>query len=84
MTLHEFENTIPTLWQTVKQFMIEYSDLIPKDNALKWISVDNGRTYNLCHFWSNFEIGDLNFWRSEQYLKFFEYLDKAGGFYYDM
>jgi hypothetical protein len=33
--------------------------------------------------WSNFEIGDLNFWRSEAYMKFFEYLDKAGGFYYE-
>lgn len=33
--------------------------------------------------WSNFEIGDLNFWRSEAYMKFFEHLDKAGGFYYE-
>ena len=33
--------------------------------------------------WSNFEIGDLNFWRSKAYLDFFEYLDKQGGFYYE-
>ena len=33
--------------------------------------------------WSNFEIGDLNFWRSEAYMKFFEHLDEAGGFYYE-
>ena len=33
--------------------------------------------------WSNFEIGDLNFWRSEAYVKFFEHLDEAGGFYYE-
>lgn len=42
-----------------------------------------GRMYNLCHFWSNFEIGDLNFWRSEAYTQYFEYLDQKGGFFYE-
>ena len=28
-------------------------------------------------------LGDLNFWRSEPYLEYFDYLDKAGGFYYE-
>jgi hypothetical protein len=27
--------------------------------------------------------GDLNFWRGEAYTKFFDHLDKAGGFYYE-
>src|SRR5437868_12523750 len=39
--------------------------------------------YNLCHFWSNFEIADLNFWRGKAYQKYFEFLDKKGGFYYE-
>jgi hypothetical protein len=34
--------------------------------------------------WSNFEIADLEFWRSEAYTKYFEYLDSAGGFYYEV
>jgi len=34
--------------------------------------------------WSNFEIGDLRFWRGEAYMKYFEYLDAAGGFYYEV
>lgn len=33
--------------------------------------------------WSNFEIGDLDFWRGEAYSKFFDHLDQAGGFYYE-
>ena len=33
--------------------------------------------------WSNFEIADLDFWRSPAYQKFFEHLDEAGGFYYE-
>jgi hypothetical protein len=36
-----------------------------------------------CHFWSNFEIGRLAFFRSEAYLQFFEHLDQAGGFFYE-
>lgn len=37
--------------------------------------------YNLCHFWTNFEIGDLRFFRGKEYQSLFQYLDKAGGFY---
>lgn len=33
--------------------------------------------------WSNFEIGDLDFWRGEAYTKYFEHLDAQGGFYYE-
>ena len=48
---------------------------------MDWVSDDKGQTYNGCHFWSNFEIGSLAFWRSEAYRKYFEHLDKAGGFF---
>lgn len=34
--------------------------------------------------WSNFEIADMDFWRSEAYMKYFEYLDSKGGFYYEV
>ena len=34
--------------------------------------------------WSNFEIGDLDFWRGEAYTKFVEFLDEKGGFYYEV
>ena len=29
------------------------------------------------------KFGDLNFFRSEKYIRFFEYLDSKGGFYYE-
>lgn len=64
--------------------MKAHPEYIPEDNALKFLSDDGGQTYNRCHFWSNFEIGDLNFWRGEAYTKFFEHLDSAGGFYYEV
>ena len=34
--------------------------------------------------WSNFEIGNLDLWRSEAYMKFFDFLDERGGFYYEV
>ena len=37
-----------------------------------------------CAVWSNFEIGDLDFWRGEAYSTFFDFLDKKGGFYYEV
>ncbi|KAK9239323.1 nucleotide-diphospho-sugar transferase, partial [Lipomyces kononenkoae] len=41
----------------------------------------NGEKYNLCHFWSNFEIAKLDFFRSKEYNDFFELLDRSGGFW---
>ncbi|KAF8701399.1 hypothetical protein AX14_000466 [Amanita brunnescens Koide BX004] len=83
ISLYEFIETIPTLWNTVKEFMDANPELIVPDNAMNFISEDGGLTYNRCHFWSNFEIGDLEFWRGEAYSKFFDFLDEKGGFYYE-
>ncbi|KAG0633783.1 nucleotide-diphospho-sugar transferase [Tuber brumale] len=51
----------------------------------KWPVVDGdameGEAYNMCHFWSNFEIARLDFFRSEKYEKFFETMDRSGGFW---
>ncbi|KAG8824875.1 alpha 1,2-mannosyltransferase 2.4.1 [Serendipita sp. 401] len=83
LSLYEYHKTIPTLWEATKRFIEKNPEYLPKDNAMAFISDDQGRSYNLCHFWSNFEIGDLDFWRSEAYTKFFEHLDQEGGFYYE-
>jgi mannosyltransferase len=40
-----------------------------------------GEDYNMCHFWSNFEIARFDFYRSKQYTDFFEMLDRSGGFW---
>ncbi|KAI9692722.1 MAG: hypothetical protein M1820_009427 [Bogoriella megaspora] len=42
-----------------------------------------GDAWNMCHMWSNFEIADLDFFRSEQYRRFFRELDATGNFYYE-
>lgn len=84
ITLLEYEETIPTLWDHTKQFMKLHPDYFASDNLVEFV-IDNGdfetSNYNLCHFWSNFEIGDINFFRSKQYKDYFDYLDKTGGFF---
>ena len=40
-----------------------------------------GETYNMCHFWSNFEIARLDFFRSKEYEDFFNMMDRSGGFW---
>lgn len=40
-----------------------------------------GEVYNMCHFWSNFEIARLSWFRSKEYEDFFEMMDKSGGFW---
>lgn len=87
ISLHEYENTIPTLWETTKDFMNKYPQhIVPKNDSeslMSWVSNDGGNSYNLCHFWSNFEIASLAFLRSQKYIDYFNHLDKAGGFFYE-
>ncbi|THH01251.1 hypothetical protein EW026_g1423 [Hermanssonia centrifuga] len=83
VSLYEYPATIPTLWETVREFIDANPDLVEEGNAMNFISDDGGNNYNRCHFWSNFEIGDLDFWRDVPYTKFFEFLDSKGGFYYE-
>ncbi|KAL0576945.1 hypothetical protein V5O48_005052 [Marasmius crinis-equi] len=63
--------------------MQQHPEYVAENNAMRYLSDNNGEKYNLCHFWSNFEIADMDFWRSEVYQKFFEFLDSKGGFYYE-
>ncbi|KAJ6547579.1 glycosyltransferase family 15 protein [Mycena capillaripes] len=83
ISLPEYPATIPTLWDAVKEFINFNPGLVSPDNAMGFLSDDGGETYNRCHFWSNFEIADLDLWRGEAYSKFFDFLDEKGGFYYE-
>jgi len=83
ITMYEFERTIKTLWKTVREFAEKNPQYVSENNALGFMSPNGGESYNLCHFWSNFEIADMDFWRGPAYTDFFNYLDATGGFYYE-
>ncbi|TFK54856.1 glycosyltransferase family 15 protein [Heliocybe sulcata] len=83
ITMEEFKETIITLWDTTKEFLVDNPQYVAQDNALGFLSDDGGISYNLCHYWSNFEIADMDFWRGEAYAKYFDFLESKGGFYYE-
>ncbi|KAI9728149.1 MAG: alpha 1,2-mannosyltransferase 2.4.1 [Chrysothrix sp. TS-e1954] len=83
ISMYEYKETILTMWDSAKKFMKEHPEHLAKDNSLDFLSNDGGDSYNQCHFWSNFEIGNLNWLRSPAYIDFFDQLDKDGGFFYE-
>ena len=50
ISLYEYAETIPTIWDSAKKFMEKFPEHIPEGNSLKWLSDDDGKTYNHCHF----------------------------------
>ncbi|KAF9894735.1 alpha 1,2-mannosyltransferase 2.4.1 [Aspergillus nanangensis] len=83
LSLYEYYETIPSLWDSVKKFMGNHPEHIAEGNSMDFLSDDGGKTYNKCHFWSNFEIGSLEWLRSKEYIDYFETLDHDGGFFYE-
>lgn len=83
ISLYEYIETIPTLWESTRKFIDMHPEYLAPDNLMDFISDDNGETYNKCHFWSNFEVVDLDFWRSKPYQEYFDFLDREGGFFYE-
>jgi mannosyltransferase len=91
INLYDSPQSISTLWPTTVDFIEEHPEYIHPNNAKDWL-VDNHRRpehntkahgYSTCHFWSNFEIASLDFWRSKPYEDYFNHLDRAGGFFYE-
>ena len=50
LSLYEYVETIPTLWDSAKTYMKKHPEHLAKGNAMEWLSEDGGETYNHCHF----------------------------------
>ena len=50
ISLLEYDKTIPTIWDSTKTFMNKHPEHIAENNAMEWLSEDDGETYNRCHF----------------------------------
>lgn len=91
INLYDAPKSIPTLWPETVDFLAEHPEYLAKNNAMDWLTDSSRRPehnrlangYSTCHFWSNFEIADMNFWRSQAYEDYFNHLDRAGGFFYE-
>jgi mannosyltransferase len=91
INIYDSPQSIQSLWPTTQEYLALYPDAIHPNSAVEWVTDSTRRPahnraangYSTCHFWSNFEIGDLRFWRSERYQRYFDYLDRQGGFFYE-
>lgn len=59
-----------------------FKDLFHPSNFHKLVSIIENSEYNLCHYWNNFEIANMDVFRSETYQSFFKHIDQTGGFFY--
>ncbi|KAJ2490385.1 alpha 1,2-mannosyltransferase 2.4.1 [Coemansia sp. RSA 2050] len=82
ITPTEIKKTVETLWDATRKWMLENPELLPERSFIQWV-VNEKSEYTRCHFWSNFEIVDLSFYRSAAYESYFQHLDRAGGFFYE-
>jgi mannosyltransferase len=91
INLYDAPQSIPSLWPETQRFLAANPSYLSDNNMWEWITDDvarpehtkGGNGYSTCHFWSNFEIGDLDFFRGEKYEAYFQHLDRAGGFFYE-
>ena len=49
ITMYEYGATIPTLWESVKEFTESHPQYVKENNAMGYMSDDGGKSYNLCH-----------------------------------
>ncbi|KAF3938068.1 hypothetical protein ABW19_dt0203490 [Dactylella cylindrospora] len=85
----DYLGTIKTLWEVSESFFQRYPWYLAKHNMrefmLQNVTIDGEdiQAYNSCHFWSGFEIARFDIWRMEKYKRYFEWLDRTGGFFYE-
>lgn len=93
INLYDIEQSVETLLPETIKFLNQQGNhkYVNKNGAFQWITENQqvprkatrAQGYSTCHFWSNFEIGDMDFYRGEAYSKWFDYLDSTGKFYYE-
>jgi alpha 1,2-mannosyltransferase len=49
LSLYEYVETIPTLWDSTKKFMKAHPEHIAEGNSMGFLSDDGGESYNHCH-----------------------------------
>ncbi|KAL8870093.1 MAG: hypothetical protein Q9174_003781 [Haloplaca sp. 1 TL-2023] len=92
INLYDSPQSMPTLWPQTMDFVNAHPEYLKNgSNAQPWLEDKQRRPehnkdangYSTCHFWSNFEVADMEFWRSKPYEDYFNHLDRSGGFFYE-
>ncbi|CEG79090.1 Putative Threonine aldolase [Rhizopus microsporus] len=87
IALYEYSETIPTLYDTVLDFASQHNEWITSnqdpDSLWKFIQDPFTKNFNGCHLWNNFQISNLDFFKSEKYQQYWEYIDSSNGIFYE-
>jgi alpha 1,2-mannosyltransferase len=84
MNILEDARSFPSLWRTTLSFISQHPELLHPRADLSWLMDQNqGGLYNNCQFFSNFEIGNLRFFRSAPVQAYLRHLDESHGFFYE-
>lgn len=90
INLYDSPQSVKSLWPATIDFFKEHPEYVHPNNSRGWLIQQNRDNHNMltggystCHFWSNFEIGRLDFFRSKEYTEYFDHLDRQGGFFYE-
>lgn len=82
MRMKEKMDTIPSLWPTLEAYAAEKG--LAAHARDQWdVTIPGANMDSGCHYWNNFEITRLSFFRGARYQDLFSYLDHAGGFFYE-
>ncbi|KAF8520399.1 nucleotide-diphospho-sugar transferase [Hysterangium stoloniferum] len=82
----------PSLAGNVSMFMASHEHLIPTNANHRYSWKDVNKAFSgtagtpdatMLAFYNNWEISHRSLWTSDLYTAFFEYLDRAGGFFYE-
>ncbi|KAI8338164.1 glycolipid 2-alpha-mannosyltransferase-domain-containing protein [Chlamydoabsidia padenii] len=76
---YQDQKSTEKIWETTKLYMDR--SMPPKNTIMQAVIDQHG--YTSCHFWSLFEMMDMDFLMSHAYQAFFEYMDRQGAFFYD-
>jgi hypothetical protein len=72
------------LWSSVRSFAEFRPHSLPQDSMAGFVSSDKGESYNSCSFVAKFEIFDFEFYRNGAALELAQWLDREGGFHFEL
>lgn len=93
IALYDSPQSVKTLFPETLKFLSKDDNYkyVNPNGAFQWVTENKQNPkhneltggYSTCHFWSNFEIADMDFFRSDAYSKWFDHLESTGKFYYE-
>ncbi|KAI8070421.1 nucleotide-diphospho-sugar transferase [Gongronella butleri] len=87
LTSHEIQQTIPTYWETTKEFLKQQKDAIiqPGTPGSIWHFGTNATTmhWNTCHMWTYMQIVSTKYMQDKRYQDWFDHVEKSGGIFYE-